>query len=260
MNPFYESDDITIYHGRWRQVLQNLHQVDLIVTDPPYSETNIAWDTADNRWIKEINNYDLLSHRGSLWVFGSMRYLFNVHPEMMRNDFSFAQEVVWEKHNGSNSMVDRFRRVHEFAAQYYSTRFSGWKSIYKNPIYTMDGQKKAVIRRQSPGHWSKLREGHYHSDLGGKRLVRSVIRMRSCHGAALWPTQKPLDLVKLLLQHSCPPKGTVLDMHMGSGTTLIAARQLGMKAIGIDSNLKACEIAVQRLRRETGRRLKTFDN
>ena len=63
-------------------------------------------------------------------------------------------------------------------------------------------------------------------------------------------TQKPVDVVLPLIQYSCPPGGLVLDPFMGSGTTLVAARQLGRRAIGIESEEKYCELAVERLRQQ----------
>lgn len=61
------------------------------------------------------------------------------------------------------------------------------------------------------------------------------------------PTQKPLDLVRRLVQRT---KGTVLDPFMGSGTTLRAAKDLGRKAIGIEIEERYCEIAAKRLAQE----------
>lgn len=63
------------------------------------------------------------------------------------------------------------------------------------------------------------------------------------------PTQKSLNVVIPLITASCPVTGLVLDTFMGSGTTLVAAKQLGRKAIGIDIEKKYCDIAVERLRR-----------
>jgi len=61
------------------------------------------------------------------------------------------------------------------------------------------------------------------------------------------PTQKPLALMKWCIKQAGEPQ-TILDPFMGSGTTLVAAKQLGRKAIGIEIEEKYCEIAVERLR------------
>jgi len=62
------------------------------------------------------------------------------------------------------------------------------------------------------------------------------------------PTQKPIALMRwcLLL---VPSAALILDPYMGSGTTLIAAKQLGRRAIGIEIEEKYCAIAVDRLRK-----------
>jgi site-specific DNA-methyltransferase (adenine-specific) len=60
------------------------------------------------------------------------------------------------------------------------------------------------------------------------------------------PTQKPLSLMQWCLSHF-PKAETVLDPFMGSGTTLLAAKMEGRKAVGIEINKKYCEAAVKRL-------------
>lgn len=82
---------------------------------------------------------------------------------------------------------------------------------------------------------------------GGPRLMRSVLQVRSEHGRAVHPTQKPLGILRPLIQYSCSIDGTMLDPFAGSGSTLLAARELGRRAIGIEAREDYCEAAVKRL-------------
>jgi len=63
------------------------------------------------------------------------------------------------------------------------------------------------------------------------------------------PTQKPLSLMRWCLTH-VPDAKTILDPFMGSGTTILAAKLEGRKAVGIEISEKYCEIAVNRLRQQ----------
>src|SRR5699024_12345219 len=60
----------------------------------------------------------------------------------------------------------------------------------------------------------------------------------------------PLELPRRRLAAGCPEHGTVLAPFSGSGTTLVAARQVGRSAIGIDLNPDYHDIAISRLARE----------
>jgi DNA modification methylase len=67
-------------------------------------------------------------------------------------------------------------------------------------------------------------------------------------GIRAHPTQKPVGLMAKIID-LCPP-GTILDPYMGSGTTLVAAKSLGRKAIGIEIEERYCEVAANRCRQE----------
>lgn len=62
-----------------------------------------------------------------------------------------------------------------------------------------------------------------------------------------YATQKPLDLLERIISVSSNPGDTVLDCFAGSGTTLVAAQNLGRKWIGVDISDKAISISKQRL-------------
>lgn len=61
------------------------------------------------------------------------------------------------------------------------------------------------------------------------------------------PTQKPLPVMQWILENYSTQADIIIDPFMGSGTTLVAAKTLGRKAIGIEKDKNYCEIAVKRL-------------
>lgn len=242
--PYYQDESCTIYHGDCRELLPLIELVgaaDLVLTDPPYGETSLDWDEAVEGW--ELKVWAALNGQGSLWCFGSLAYFLG---KFNREGWIRAQEIVWEKHNGSIFHADRFRRVHELAVQFYPAS-ARWSEIYKDPQYTNDATARTVRRKGRPTHSGNIGDGNYESVDGGPRLMRSVLQVPSCHGYAVHPTQKPEGIVRPLLRYSCPPGGVVLDPFMGSGTTLAVAKQEGRRAVGIEIEERYCEIAAKRL-------------
>lgn len=65
------------------------------------------------------------------------------------------------------------------------------------------------------------------------------------------PTQKPLAVMKWSIKQMKNVGGILLDPYCGSGTSLVAARWFGMRAIGIEINEAYCRIAVERLRQRS---------
>jgi site-specific DNA-methyltransferase (adenine-specific) len=228
---------VTLYCGDTLGLLPLMPQVDAIITDPPYGQTNLEWD----RW---PCGWPALAARVSsqMWCFGSLRMFMDRCGDL--NDWRLAQDVVWEKHNGSNSSNDRFRRVHECVLHFYQGE---WRALYKCPQFTNDATAKTARRKKRPQHWGEIAESTYTSMDGGPRLMTSVIYARSCHGYAVNETQKPEDLVRPLVEYSVPPGGSLLDCFAGSGTALVVARKTGRRAIGIEKRESQCAHIVERL-------------
>jgi site-specific DNA-methyltransferase (adenine-specific) len=197
---------------------------DVCVTDPPYGDKSLKWDKRCQGWMVETSR--VLKPASSIWVFGSMRFLSTIFEEMAEHGFVYAQDIVWEKQNGSGFHNDRFRRVHEHSIQFYR---GAWNDVFKAPQYTNDARAKVVRRKTRPTHTGHIDAGHYVSEDGGPRLQRSVIKVANEHGKAFHPTQKPLGIVLPLVAYSTPPGGICVDPFFGSGTLGIAAAQLGMQ-------------------------------
>ena len=77
--------------------------------------------------------------------------------------------------------------------------------------------------------------------------MRSVIYGRSANGTAINETEKPIGLLEPLIHYGCPVGGLVLDLFAGSASTLVAARNTGRRAIGIEAREQQCEQAANRL-------------
>jgi site-specific DNA-methyltransferase (adenine-specific) len=250
MKPYYGPHaGISIYHGDCRDVLPTLApaSLDLILADPNYGETSLEWDIRDLSWLRLAT--PALKPTGSVWCFGSMRSFMDQAAEIFSLGWRLAQDVVWEKHNGSGFAADRFRRVHEVAVQLYRAE-TPWTQIWKSPVMTLDATARHIPRTRGPTHTGDIGASEYRSKAGGPRLMRSVIKVRSCHHEAVHPTQKPLGILDPLIRYSCPPGGLVLDPTMGSGSTLVAAKQLGRRAIGIEISEEQCAHGARRCTQE----------
>lgn len=229
---------MTLFLGDCREVLSSIEKVAVIVTDPPYGETNLGWDRWQDGWAQSVAPL-----ASQLWCFGSMRMFLD-----RRDDFApwrYAQEIVWEKHNGSSFHADRFRRVHEFATHWYQGE---WESLTRNVQTTPDATARTVRKKARPPQWhGATGDTVYVSEDGGPRMMRSVLYVRSEHGRAVHPTQKPLPILDPLIAYSSNVGEVVLDPFAGSGSVLLAARQAGRRAIGVEADERYCEVAAARL-------------
>lgn len=229
---------IKIIRDDCRTALQGYGPFDLLLADPPYGDTSLDWDKHCSGWIEIATT--LLKPSGSLWIFGALRFFMKYGPELKSNGLRYAQDVVWEKHNGSAFHADRFKRVHEHIAQFYLAS-APWNGVYNDVQKTLDATSRTIRRKKRPPHTGYIGAGSYESIDGGPRIMRSVIYMRSAHGRAIHPTEKPDSLLEILIRTSCPPGGLVGDMFAGSGSGGEAALRAGRNYIGceIDHDMQA---------------------
>lgn len=237
MTPYFQHAGVTLYHGNALEVYPTLAAPNVVITDPPYGETRQKWDIWPKHWPNMVIN------AGSLWCWGSLRTLMVHRSEFAK--FHFAQELIWEKQNGTSMLADRFRRVHELVAQFYP-RDRKWADVYHQAVRIPTGDRaRHIVRSKKPGHWGQVGSGTYKS--GSLRLMRSVIRAKNGHRQNTHANAKPIVILRALVEYSCPQDGTVVDLFAGSANTLIAAQEVGRNAIGIEADEASCEKAARRL-------------
>lgn len=213
MKPYYDKDGITIYCGDCRDVLPTLPKCDLLLTDPPYG---IKLNTDNSRFSGGT--------KGNRAKQGDGIGTANGKP-VANDDKPFdplfllshtSDQVIW----GWNNFPDKLPRG---ACLVWLKRFDEAFGSFLSDAETA---------WMSNGHGVYCR----------RDLSNNAITNERFH-----PTQKPLSLMKWCLSFF-PNASTILDPFMGSGTTLVAAKLLGRRAIGIEIEERYCEIAVNRLR------------
>lgn len=244
--PFYADEAVTLWHGDCRDILPALRELpDSCVADPPYGETAAAWDRWPHGWVAAVAA--VLPPTASLWSFGSARMFLEHVGEF--EGWKFAQEALWIKHNGTGpGSRTRLTKIHEWAYHWYRGRWSDLHHEWERTPATTPN--KGYVRRQAlqAPHQRPGRENAWQDD--GMRQPRSVtflvqepsVRYRKRH-----QDEKPLAVVLPLVRESTPPGGLVLDPFAGSGSTAVAARLAGRRAVLIEADERSCEVIAARL-------------
>ena len=238
--PYWTDGQVSLYLGDFRDVLPDLHiEADLVLTDPPYGETSLDWDVWPAGWPALMTPY-----ASSMWCFGSMRMFLERRDEF--RDWRLSQDVVWEKHRRSGLATDRFARIHEHALHWYR---GDWGAIrHETPKVPLIGQRRATARRGAiePGTRDAYGASVWEDD--GTRWQPTILYSRAMHrNGGINETEKPTGILEPLISYGCPPGGLVLDVFAGSCSSLVAARSLGRRAVGIEKREAQCEAAAKRL-------------
>ena len=239
--PYYQENGITIYHGDCREILPELESVDCVFTDPPYGHNNnngdliSQWEAALGRG--QVGEARPIPNDGQEEASELVQYLFKESARLLRrggcccccggggpdpqfarwslwmNDpLEFKQMIVWDK--GPMGMGWHYRRSYETVL--------------------------IAQKRGGPCKW-------YDESDRIENIIRYPAIGKIIPQADQHPTVKPVKLPAHFIRLHTEPMDIVLDPFMGSGTTLVAAKNLGRKAIGIEIEEKYCEIAVKRL-------------
>lgn len=248
VNPYYQDDLVTLYHGDCLEITEWL-DADVLVTDPPYG---IAWTT----------------HGVSRTAFADRaRADFNGNHreiESIRGDGDTAARDAAIEAWGKNRPAIIFGSL--LASPPEGARHA---AVYVKPLDAGSLSAFGKLRRDVEGIWflGSRREKWGEQVKSGRGLLprneRPPTQMRTsafatrerlagtAHGFAAkagHPHAKPLDVLNDLILSTIEDRAWIVaDPFAGSGSTLLAARNLGHPAIGVEIDERHCETAAKRL-------------
>ena len=215
MKPYYQDDLVTLYHGDCLEIPEWV-TADVLVTDPPYGRDWKQGDTGRGRgWASDnhkgiANDTTTETRDAALAIWGTAKPALAFGDLMIAPPSTIKHVLIYNKGDsaGFTGAVGGYRRNVE--AIYLIG--SGWGS-------GLGGRSAIVSTSVSAGGNLARLTGHPHT--------------------------KPIDVMGALLAAS--PPGVVADPFAGSGATLVAARNLGRRAIGVELEERYCEIIAKRL-------------
>lgn len=212
MKPYYEEDGIVIYCADCREILPTLPKVDCIITDPPYGVDFVHGHNPNNPNASKFNGIGIV---GDDMPFDPSEFL------------EFRHVVLW----GANHYADKLPTSDK--------RWLIWDK--RCGIAAKDGSDCEMAWAKGTGGTADRMFRHLWDGFN-RDSERGIPRVH--------PTQKPVPLMEWCIGFY-PKAELILDPFMGSGTTLVAAKKLDRKAIGIEINESYCEIAAKRLQNTT---------
>ena len=213
MKPYYQDEQVTLYHGDCLEITGWL-EADVLICDPPY---------------------------GRDWKQGELKGHYTANRNGIANDScSAVRDAALTQWGDRQAVVFGDLMLPP-------PRGTRHVLIYRKPSnaglrgavggYRRDAE---AIYLMGPGHGSGV---------GGESsiLATGAVMMGGATGLGGrtgHPHEKPVDVLERLIQ---PRPGVIADPFAGSGSTLVAARNLGRKAIGVELEERYCEIIARRL-------------
>lgn len=234
MEPYYANDGIIIYHGDSIDILHSLvmeEQLAAMITDPPYAsgtrreaqKPSTGAMLRGERFSKRLIKLDQMTTTGFIWVIREVCQL--VRPILMDGG-SILSFIDWRQWPNLVGAIE-------------STNFR------VNGMIVWDKLNMGL------GHGFRNRhELILHASRGVPRILNKGTPNVLTHkrdAKTDHPSPKPVALLEQLVGVVSAPTEWILDPFMGSGSTLLAARDLGRRAIGIELDESYCELAATRL-------------
>lgn len=220
--------------------------IDLVCADIPYGTTQCKWDSVidlDAMW-KEL--YRVAKPNAAIVLFSAQPFTSVLVSSNIKH---WRSEWIWEKGSATGFLNAKKQplRAHENIQVFYRHQ-----PTY-NPQFTQGHERKTSKRKtvNSECYGKALNLTEYDSTSRYPRTVQffsSDKQLGSYH-----PTQKPLALMRYLIETYSNPWDVVLDFTMGSGTTGVACLQSRRRFIGIEKDPEIFMVAQKRIKQEADR-------
>ena len=219
MNPYYQDERVTLYHGDCLEVLDNLepHSSDTLVTDPPYFLPSAHYSVRSGQF-RSLSDLSMLEH-----FFRDVFGLINRVLKLTATGYVFCDGQSYPAFYAVGYGI--FHRLRPLV----------WDKVTSINGYDWRHQHELIL------YFTKALAPQTPTGDGDIIRARAVPIGERDHLA-----QKPVELMEKLVRQTGPPGGLVLDPFAGSGSTLLAAAISGRQAIGVEADERYCEIAAER--------------
>ncbi len=232
MTPYFELGSVRLFLGDAREVLPALYRAgvtaDLLLTDPPYG---ISEEGSMARGPKGDRNRDFF---GCDYDVASVIALVQDVAALCAPHLSPEASVYWWSGHSVFGALEAYYR-----ARGWETRPLVWHKPNSPPPMPgcfPSGIEQCLHAYRSGRVWNG---GAHQAHIAHNKLDRE--------SPTEHPTIKPLAVLEPLILWSTLPGGFILDPFAGTGSTLVAARALGRRAVGIELEERWCEHAARRL-------------
>ena len=215
--------------------------VDMVLTDPPYGTTACKWDTIiplEPMWgqLKRITKKN-----GAIVMTASQPFTSVLVTSNLK---MFKYCWVWNKKRPSNPMLAKKQclKVHEDVCVFYES----FGTYNPQGVFETDGKPRGGVNPSSTElGFGKSIKAPYKQTRSG--YPKSILEFGTNNTKNAHPTQKPVALMEYLIKTYTNEGDAVLDFTMGSGTTGVAAKNLGRSFIGIELDPTYFQIAKERI-------------
>lgn len=243
---------IELYHGNcldiMKQLISEKRVFDAIITDPPYGTTPAKCDTPvpfEPMWecLKKLRK-----PTGAILLFGNEPYSSLLRVSNIKE---FKYDWVWEKSKAGSAITAKVRPLakHEMISvfgpnggkvEYYPQKFQGepYKRVHKATMADKVNNHAVGLNSKDFVHVS---DGMRHP--GTVQFFAQKWRKQD----QVHPHQKPVELMEFLIKSYTLEGQDVLDFTAGSGTLLLAAKNINRNAVGIEKEYAYFKVACERL-------------